>query len=317
MKLASVIPLDYGEHVEEAVTIIDTDWNNLQSVLRAPNEYLADCTTNEFQLDPLHRPWKLRTPAVAELSDVTASCPFTLAFIDFAQQVLGDKVPVLFSDYNLVDEHKKWEASLALLSVLSAMEPFNTGYFILRFAVDTGILHIGYKAPKTNGVYKGRLTDATKSMCKSPYTSRTAILHVDLVRSSRVSDKRHLQAQYAVDAICNFEEHLKRVAARPANRFAPTAERGQTVAGQPRTRLPRERPLDRSKEPLNKRYLISPLNESPRVTLEYIDDAPIPDGYTPCVYYPECHCCAVPGTSLQKYHVGEMVCKLYYVGTSG
>ena len=316
MKFASVIPLYYGVHTEEAVTILDTNWANLLRVLDTPNAYLDDCMRNDFQLQVKHRPWVIRKPAFADVVDIRNSCPFESAFFGFAEEHFGGNPVSAFAKFDNAEESEKKSTSEALFKDLTEREPFNNGFFMLRFAVDTAVLHIGCVAPAMSNDYEGGLTGVTQSLCSRTYSNRTGTLHVDLVPSAGVSGFKTLIAHYVIDAVSDFEGHLARIAKQPAFRYNPYQIAGPTLPTANRGQIPFE--AVQSEGPaLELDYVLRPASSGPAITIEWLSDDPFPSGFTPCVYYPECKCCVDPATGKPVYDVPGMVCKLYYVGTSG
>jgi hypothetical protein len=311
MKFASVIPLDYGFHTEEAVTIFDTEWSNLLHVLQTPQDYIYQACQS-YALDPNLTRWKLNDKAVCHLFEIRKSCPMEYTFLDIAQAELAAYGHSAFSELTGGSKMATKKTVAGLHAFATSNAPFNKGFFMLRFAVETGVLHIGYSAPTSFApCYEGDFTDITFASSGTQESRSSATFHVDIKPKGNAKDYKVLQAQFVVDAISKFSSVLKSINGQKGHRYEHDLVPDRPV-GSGRPGLRRSARLTSDGAVLSERILMENFGVPPDVLVENLSDEPFPTNGTPCVYFPGCKCCMSP-TGQTIYKVTEMVCKIYAI----
>ena len=201
---ASVIPLDYGNHLEYSIMLVD-EWGELHKLLAHPVKYLKRRQTGWAQAPrpplPLPRlpgafappaptgpiPWLLKTIVMAEIRPLTDRPDLAPIVLD----VLGNPS---FGAYTVRGRESAWETF-----VFNNWEKnFPGGFFIAEFAANTALLQIAYLPPwkfqgrtyfrsvKDPAAFGGRtnyfmdFTPATIGYLGGQNVSLGAVIHQDL-----------------------------------------------------------------------------------------------------------------------------------------
>jgi len=213
---ASVIPLNYGSHVEFSIVLVEPVWTNLIPLLADPQKWLIEASKSWQSRKPPHDdllkraspdvPWKLNAPATAivrPLTDRPDLAPLISGLYPYYHQ---DPAPI-YGDINPTE----WA------TIIKDMWPlmFSQGLFIAEFAANTSLLFISYLPPTVPDPagphYKKDLTQPTIAFLQFPslverfpvWNSITASVHCDLTDNSTggAGMTRLDRAQFAVDML--------------------------------------------------------------------------------------------------------------------
>jgi hypothetical protein len=192
---ASIVPLNYGEHLEHSVTVVDTNWTDVIDLIAAPQTWLTRSSGLFGALPPevADVGWRLRTPATAVIRPLTLRpelAPLLGGLLGFGEPYALGSGSVDEWTENLL---KNW-----------SQPPLDAGLFIAEFALDTSMLFITYMPPvaPTGPHYRGTFTDPTAAFLNLAANQALASVHCDLEdRSGTTLTTRKGRAQFTVDLL--------------------------------------------------------------------------------------------------------------------
>lgn len=172
-RLAAVVPLNYGIHMEHSLLLFDPHWENLLGLLECPQYYFRAAQTRwgQGERDPYVR-WTLGDPATAILMPAcdhhVISSAFHMAIRNlqkhcaYAKKVRSNEEAM--RSKNAWQEHvmKHWQED----------DDLRQGFFMVEFAIQTNVFTVYYMPPfdvKTGKVapkkrYDKEFTEATISI---------------------------------------------------------------------------------------------------------------------------------------------------------
>jgi len=198
-KSAAVVPLNYEYHFEHAVAIVDTDWNRLEELLLDPNRYLHRVKARYKLIgssDGVGLPWMVNEPAVAILT------PMNKSLLMVAHALKSSDATGVQSGGTTLERAEQ------ALNKIVVKPDFKSGFFVVMFAIDTAVIHVGYLPPdKYNAKYKGGFTKPTLSKCGSAGVSCVSA-HVDLAEPAQGTSIRKIRAEFVIDLVSDYQGFL-------------------------------------------------------------------------------------------------------------
>lgn len=276
-KSGTVIPLNYGYHLEHAVAIVDTDWNRLADLLEDPNRYFHKARKSwkiHGPPDVIDNGWIVEEPATAILTPIHKS-------FHMVSQALMAAGATGIGGVGITQE----ERSLKGMATLLENKEFQEGFFVVQFALKTSVIHIGYFPPTVKkSRYNGGFTRPT--ICKFGTPGLTCLsAHVDLAEPPSGYSFRNIRAAFLLDLISDYGGFLDAVNGDigyllDCQMVPDTA----TASGMPSINVP---PVPRSMEAVSSKYVLTPSKNFkslalPTVTVDQMGSEELPG--TPCVW---------------------------------
>lgn len=318
MRLATVIPLDYKDRVENSIIYCTDDWSELEKLLTSPDKWLYHVQQDFVQDPENHVDWDLLTPPIVLLE------PLRNNFHAFAtvNSIVNEGMqrggypakasPTPESDLTADTDSKKWHDEIR-------KGFFQNGGFLCEFAAGTRVLNVRYVEPERQPVagedlvakttrlaserrFKGHVTPATISRV----SDTVGALHVDMkppkcTASSLRATRAHLVMDFIEDReriIDITQQAVTLSRATMATSFIATDPKPERIPANANfIELLPLAPKDAKPEPLADGDMLhaSP-NFHPTILLEYPEDGPL-----------NCVCCQTSLVRLnRKWFIGGL-----------
>jgi hypothetical protein len=324
MRLATVIPLDYQDRVENSIIYCTNDWSELEKLLTSPDKWLYHVQQDFEQDAENHVDWDLLSPPIVLLEPLRNNFHAFATVSNIVNEGLErggfsvNEMPVAAAnEATLEDDSKRWHDEIR-------KGFFQKGGFLCEFAAGTRVLNVRYVEPKREAVtgealeakttrlaserrFKGHVTPATISRV----SDTVGALHVDMkppkcTASSLRATRAHLVMDFIEDReriIDLTQQAVTLSKTKMATVFTPTDPKPARLPD--KANFIEMLPLsEKGAQPVplaDGDVLHASPNFHPTILLEYPEDGPL-----------GCVCCQTSLVRLnRKWFIGGLELKLY------